>query len=99
MKTEPKVTKEQALSWCPKPRGDQEPGNHAEIPAMHYENAASAGGKDAENRELGRHIIDTFKTYKPGDRFVLQWRMFPNASNPANDRPDSCSCGCSCGCG
>ena len=98
MKTEPKVTKERGaelVSQTPRGSGAWQSCRDSRDA---LENA-SAGGKDAENRELGRHIIDTFKTYKPGDRFVLQWRMFPNASNPANDRPDSCSCGCSCGCG
>ena len=83
------------LSWCPEPRGDQDVGNHAEVPAMRYEDAASQG-KDVENRELGRQLIATFAAYKPGDRFVLQWRMFPNA-NSTDEHQDGC--GCSCGCG
>ena len=94
--TDPKVTKEQVLSWCPEPRGDQDPGNHHEVPAMRYENASSSPGKEAENRELGRQLIATFEAYKPGDRFVLQWRMFPNADSA--DEPHD-GCGCSCGCG
>jgi hypothetical protein len=96
MKTEPKVTKDDVLSWCPKPRGDQDPGNHAEIPPMRLEDAKSKG-KDVENRELSKKLVETFERYKPGDRFVLQWRMFPKLDSAAPS--DSCGCGCSCGCG
>jgi hypothetical protein len=41
MKTEPKVTKEQLVSWCPEQRGEQPVGYHHEIPALEFENAAS----------------------------------------------------------
>jgi hypothetical protein len=98
MKTDPKVTKQQVLDWCPQPRGLQEPGNHSEIPAMRYENAGSVG-KDKENRDLSKKIIAAFKEGKPSGRFVLQWRMFPNAAHPDANKPDGCGCGCSCGCG
>jgi hypothetical protein len=98
MKTEPKVTKDDVLSWCPKPRGDQQPGNHAEIPPMRLEDAASSPGKVAENRALGDKLVQAFQQNKQGyDRFVLQWRMFPKL-DPAGP-PASCGCGCSCGCG
>ena len=83
--TEPKVNEEGRRSWRPEPRGDQDVGNHAEVPAMRYEDAASQG-KDVENRELGRQLIATFAAYKPGDRFVLQWRMFPNADSPMSTK-------------
>jgi hypothetical protein len=96
MKTEPKVTLEDVLSWCPEPRGDQDPGNHAEIPAMRLENASSQG-KEAENRALGKKLVQAFEQNKPDhDRFVLQWRMFPKLDGGASG---SCGCGCSCGCG
>jgi hypothetical protein len=96
MNTEPKVTKEQVVSWCPEPRGLQAPGCHAEIPAMSGENANSAG-KFEENRRLGDRLLETFRAAKPGGRFVLQWRMFPK--RPDGSTQDSCGCGCSCGCG
>ena len=106
MKTEPKVTKAQVKSWCPRPRGVQDPGNHARIPALEFENAGSTG-KDAENRELNRRIIEVFKAIKQrdgenpetGPRFIIQWRIFPNASNAIANDPNQCGCGCSCGCG
>ena len=97
MKTEPKVTLDDVLSWCPEPRGDQDPGNHAEIPAMRLEDAASSQGKEAENRELGKQLVKTFEQFKPShDQFVLQWRMFPKLDAGSSA---SCGCGCSCGCG
>ncbi len=106
MKTEPKVTRAQVKGWCPKPRGNQEVGHHAEIPALEYENANTTGGFD-ENRKLTLAIIAAFKDIKKrdgtdpetGPRFVLQWRIFPNASNPISRDPSQCGCGCSCGCG
>jgi hypothetical protein len=96
MTTQPKVTKEQVISWCPEPRGLQASGCHAEIPAMSGEDAASAG-KYQENRQLGDSLLAAFRAGKPGGRFVLQWRMFPQRSD--GSRQDSCGCGCSCGCG
>lgn len=96
MKTEPKQTVDDVLSWCPEPRGDQLAGNHAEVPAMRLEDANSQPGKVAENRALGEKLVQTFKDNKPThDNFVLQWRMFPKLDAP----PASCGCGCSCGCG
>jgi len=97
MRTEPKVTKEQLVSWCPEPRGNQPVGYHHEIPALEFENAASRD-KDAENRLLNQKLLATFREFKKDDRFILQWRMFPNASHPAVKNPDGCGCGCSCGC-
>jgi hypothetical protein len=96
MKTEPKQTVDDVLSWCPEPRGEQPPGNHAEIPAMRLEDASSQPGKVEENRALGDKLVETFKQNKANhDQFVLQWRMFPKLDAP----PASCGCGCSCGCG
>jgi hypothetical protein len=105
MKTTPKLTKAQIKSWCPQPRGDQEPGHHGEIPALDHENANTTGGY-AENRELTEKILEAFKAIKKrdsedpdtGPRFVLQWRIFPNALNTNSADPNQCGCGCSCGC-
>lgn len=105
MKTEPKLTKAIVKSWCPRPRGEQDPGNHARVPPLEFENAASAG-KDAENRRLNDEIIKLFRTIKErdgkdpetGPRFIIQWRIFPNAANPIASDPNQCGCGCSCGC-
>ncbi len=105
MRTKPKATRAIVKSWCPKPRGDQDPGEHAEIPGLDYENADPKGF--AENRELTRQIVAAFQAIKKrdsadpetGPRFVIQWRIFPNASNPISADPNQCSCGCSCGCG
>jgi hypothetical protein len=106
MQVEPKITRAQAKEWCPKPRGLQEPGNHAAVPAMSKENADAKAL--AENRQLTGEIVAAFKRIKKSDdptdpekgpRFVIQWRMFANASNPNNGKPDHCGCGCSCSCG
>jgi hypothetical protein len=112
MKTTPKLTKAQIKSWCPQPRGDQAPGHHGEVPALDNENASTppaggyTGGYD-ENRQLTEKILEAFKSIKKrdsedpdtGGRFVLQWRIFPNALNPNSRDPNQCGCGCSCGCG
>jgi hypothetical protein len=103
MKAEPKVTRAQLRSWCPEPRGNQPLGYHHEIPAMEHENASSEG-KDEENRMLHRRLAAVVGEVKgrdsddpeTGPRFVLQWRIFPNASNPKSN--DAGQCGCSCGC-
>jgi len=105
MKTEPKLTKAEVKSWCPRPRGAQDPGTHARIPGLEYENASSAG-KDAENRKLNEEIVKVFRGIKQrdgtdpetGPRFIIQWRIFPNASNANASDPNQCGCGCSCGC-
>lgn len=105
MKTEPKLTRAQVKGWCPKPRGNQDPGNHSEIPGLRNENADKQGFD--ENRELTRRIVAAFQEIKKrdgtdpetGPRFVVQWRIFPNASNPISRDPNQCGCGCSCGCG
>ena len=107
MKAEPKVTRAQLTSWCPEGRGSQPLGYHHEIPALEHENARSKG-KDEENRELNERLQAVFREIKKerdtddpetGPRFVLQWRIFPNASNPKINDPGQCGCGCSCGCG
>jgi len=96
IQTRPKLTKKQITDWCPTPRGLQTPGHHAQISPMDDENAASQG-KVQENRILGDKLVETFKQFKqPNGRFVLQWRMFPNAADTSSY---TCGCGCSCGCG
>jgi hypothetical protein len=106
MQVEPKLTRAQALEWCPKPRGLEDPGNHATVPPMSNENADPKAFED--NRRLTKAIVAAFQSIKQSDdpkdpekgpRFVIQWRMFANASNPNNGKPDHCGCGCSCGCG
>jgi hypothetical protein len=102
MKTEPKVTVAEVKSWCPKRLGgDQPDGIHAQVPALVNENAKSRG-KDVENLKLRDAVLAALRQIKPGDsagpRFVLQWRIFPNASNPNSADPNQCGCGCSCGC-
>jgi hypothetical protein len=108
MQVEPKLTKAQAVDWCPKPRGKEDKGNHARIPAMTNENADTDPKAYEENRQLTREIVAAFQRIKKSDdpkdpergpRFVIQWRMFANASNPNNGNPDHCGCGCSCACG
>jgi hypothetical protein len=109
MKTTPKVTLAEVKSWCPVPRGNQTPGHHANVPPLDNENAPSPGGYD-DNRTLTQKIVTAFLNTKPvdpvvsgipdsGPRFVIQWRIFPNASNPIAADPNQCGCGCSCGCG
>ena len=57
----------------------------------------------SKNRELAKKIQDLLAEYKPSDkgvpRFVIVWRIFPNAANPvvSGGGPDACGCGCSCG--
>jgi hypothetical protein len=108
MKTTPQQTKADVKSWCPQPRGDEQPGHHHEIPALDNENAAKTNGY-AQNRQLTQAIVDAFHKVKPidpvvpgvpdsGPRFVIQWRIFPNASNPIAADPNQCGCGCTCGC-
>ena len=41
---------------------------------------------------------DDPKDPEKGPRFVIQSRMFANASNPNINNPAQCGCGCSCGC-
>jgi hypothetical protein len=107
MKTEPKLTKSDVKSWCPKRLGGAEPdGIHAEVPKLINENAESKG-KDIENLRLRDRILSAFKEVKQqydnsdpetGPRFVLQWRIFPNSKNTIANDPNQCGCGCSCGC-
>jgi hypothetical protein len=107
MKTEPKVTLAEVKSWCPKRLGgDQDDGTHAGVPGLINENAKDYG-KDTENLRLRDQVLSAFKQVKQkydsadtehGPRFVLQWRIFPNASNKIASDPSSCGCGCSCGC-
>jgi hypothetical protein len=107
MKTEPKVTKADVISWCPKRlHGDQDDGTHADVPGLTNENAVDYG-KDTVNLELRDQVLSVFRKVKQqndssdpetGPRFVLQWRIFPNASNQISRDPNQCGCGCSCGC-
>jgi hypothetical protein len=112
MKTSPKFTKNQLISWCPQPRGSQPIGHHSAIPALDNENSETppAGGYVGgyeENRLLNQKLLAAFREVKKrdgddpetGPRFLLQWRIFPNAANPVSSDPNQCGCGCSCGCG
>ena len=92
--TKPKLTKEKMKKWCPYPKGDQPEGEHAEVPAMHNEDAGPEGHR--ENNALSLALVKTFRdNKKTHDKFVLQWRMFHKLDN---DPEASCSCGCSCSC-
>ncbi len=107
MKTEPKVTKDFVKGWCPKRLGgDQDDGTHAQVPRLINENAKDYG-KDIVNLQLRDRVLSAFREVKQqydssdpehGPRFVLQWRIFPNASNEISKDPNQCGCGCSCGC-
>src|SRR5215472_11643592 len=86
--TQPRVTKEEALKWCPntRPGGEQPAGMHAEIPAMTWENAAGSPDKYEENRALNIALHQKFKEAKAtSDKFVLQWRMFPKDTLTPDD--------------
>jgi hypothetical protein len=54
------------------------------------------------NRKLAKQIQAAVKDLKETDggkpRFVLAWRMYPNADSPHWSKNEH-SCGCSCGCG
>jgi hypothetical protein len=102
----PRVTLRQILDWCPEPRGVMPKGSHAPIPTMTGENAEGAGEADV-NRQMGDRIAQVLHEMKVNDdpsdpnagpRFVIQWRMFPNAANK-QVQAGQCGCGCSCGCG
>jgi hypothetical protein len=106
MQVKPKYTKKQVTEWCPSPRGLQAPGTHKDIPPLIDENVDAKGY--AENRQLTQEIVAAFRRIKDPNakaladrRFVIQWRMFPNANNPdiSKGLPEQCGCGCSCGCG
>jgi hypothetical protein len=103
----PKVTRRDVMDWCPVPRGKQPKGVHEEVPEMTGENADTDPAGFAQNRILAKQIATALHTLKKNDnpadddkgpRFVIQWRLFPNASNP-KAAADQCGCGCSCGCG
>jgi hypothetical protein len=98
--TQPRVTKEQAIKWCPntRPGGEQPAGRHAEIPPMEDENANAFSAKYQENRDLNKALHEKFKELKAtSDKFVLQWRMFPKDTGQPDE--GGCACGCSCSCG
>src|SRR5262245_42174126 len=99
IKANPKQSRGSVLAWCPSTRkgGAQPPGTHSEIPEMTGENAAEGKGKVEENRQLGEALVKTFKGIKPGGKFVLQWRIWPNSDYTENQKSESCGCGCSCG--
>jgi len=54
------------------------------------------------NRKLAERINDAVSELKTSDedgaRFVLAWRMYPNADHPAWNQNDVHYCGCGCGC-
>jgi hypothetical protein len=54
------------------------------------------------NRELADMITDAVRAKKRRDkygaRFVLGWRLYPNAEHPDWKKKDVHSCGCGCGC-
>jgi|SRR5262245_20415280 len=54
------------------------------------------------NRELAKLIKaavrEKKKTDKHGAKFILGWRLYPNADHPAWKDKDVHSCGCGCGC-
>lgn len=63
---------------------------------------------DLQNRALGRVIenavraIKTDRTKSDVPRFVVAWRMYPNAAHPdwqAQQAKGGHVCACSCGCG
>jgi hypothetical protein len=69
--------------------------------------AADAMTMDPEafktNRELARQIQELVAKLKPADgsvpRFVLAWRMYPNAGSKYWDQAGKDHiCGCGCGC-
>jgi hypothetical protein len=68
--------------------------------------AADAKTMDPEahstNRELAKQIQELVAKHKPADdgvpRFVLAWRMYPNADSKYWDAETGHVCGCGCGC-
>jgi hypothetical protein len=54
------------------------------------------------NRDLARLIREAVRSKKQSDkrgaRFVLGWRLYPNAQHPDWKNKDVHSCGCGCGC-
>ncbi len=54
------------------------------------------------NRKLAERINAAVSEIKTSDddgaRFVLAWRMYPNADHPAWNQNDVHYCGCGCGC-
>jgi hypothetical protein len=54
------------------------------------------------NRELsaliGKAVRAKKSSDKRGARFVLAWRLYPNAEHPSWNSKDVHSCGCGCGC-
>lgn len=56
----------------------------------------------AANRELAERInkaVSELKTSdEDGGRFVLAWRLYPNADHPTWNEKDVHYCGCGCGC-
>src|SRR5712691_12284726 len=88
MTTQPRVTTQEAIKWCPNTRlgGEQPRGRHAEIPAMRDENATESPEKFNENRALNVALHNTFMQSKATSaKFVLQWRMFPKDTGQPDD--------------
>jgi hypothetical protein len=51
--------------------------------------------KAAINKAFKENKIDKAHNNDGGPRFVLAWRMYPNANN-THAQSSSCGCGCSC---
>lgn len=85
---------------------------HGALPALQSDapDRTMPPGAEAENRAFAARLRTEFNTFlttiKPNDpphnqdagpRFVLVWRMYPNAHNPHVASSGGCGCGCSCG--
>jgi hypothetical protein len=77
----------------------------AELPGVPRDIVAENSEPDKKNRELAKRVKQLAIDLKPSDggqpRFLLGWRLLPNADNPYWNQPgadQSASCGCGCGC-
>jgi hypothetical protein len=106
---QPSVTQADAAGWNT-PSTAENDGVHQQVPALTQENAANNQSAFNANRQLGQALIAQLKQKKgvdpavaghpkSGTRFVLEWRIFPNAENPNVGHEAQCGCGCSCACG
>jgi hypothetical protein len=77
--------------------------SHAAIPSL-ISDTDEKSGSDGQNRTLNTQFRATMNQFKPpdnpdpdkGPRFVLIWRMYPNANNDVIKNSSNCGCGCSC---